>query len=116
MNTISKQFHFCAAHFLTGLHKSHPCARLHGHNYILTIYLKGEPDDRGFVLDYRELELIKEYVDDVLDHRFLNDIFDFNTTVENMSKHIYNLFKPVFPSLLAVEMSETEKTNCRYEG
>lgn len=116
MNTISKDFHFCAAHKLLELPPTHPCSRLHGHNYILTIYLKGEPDDRGFVTDYRDLEPIKKYVDDVLDHRYLNEVFDFNTTVENMSKYIYHLFKIDFPNIFAVEMSETEKTKCRYEG
>ena len=88
MNTISKDFHFCAAHKLLELPPTHPCSRLHGHNYVLTIYLKGEPDDIGFVTDYRDLEPIKKYVDDVLDHRYLNEVFNFNTTVENMSKYI----------------------------
>jgi len=35
--------------------------------------------------------------------------------VENMSKYIFDKFKPQFPLLFAVEMSETPKTNCRYE-
>jgi len=32
-----------------------------------------------------------------------------------MSKFLYELFKPQFPLLSAVEMSETPKTRCRYE-
>jgi len=54
-------------------------------------------------------------VNNVLDHRNLNDVFDFQTSVENMSKYIFDKFKPQFPLLFAVEMSETPKTNCRYE-
>ena len=38
-----------------------------------------------------------------------------NTTVENMTKLIYDYFKPKHPLLIAIEMSETPKTNCRYE-
>lgn len=116
MHTIKKEFHFSSAHQLHGLPDTHPCSRLHGHNYILTVFLKGEVDAIGFVQDYRELDTIKKYVDEVLDHRNLNDIFPaHNTTVENMSKILYEYFKPQIPLLFAIEMSETPKTNCRYE-
>jgi 6-pyruvoyltetrahydropterin/6-carboxytetrahydropterin synthase len=115
MNTISKEFHFSASHILNGLPEGHPCGRLHGHNYVVTVFLKGEPNKYGFVQDYRELDPIKKYIDDTLDHRHLNDIFEFQTSVENMSKFLYELFKPQFPLLSAVEMSETPKTRCRYE-
>lgn len=114
--TISKEFHFSAAHQLFGLHEEHPCSRLHGHNYVLKIILSGEVDKVGFVQDYRELDKIKDFVDDVMDHRNLNDVFPMhNTTVENMTKIIYDMFKPIYPKIIAVEMSETPKTNCRYE-
>lgn len=115
MHTIKKEFHFSSAHQLFGLPETHPCSRLHGHNYILTLFLSGELDETGFVLDYRSLDFVKDYVDNTLDHRNLNDIFSVNTTVENMSKLIYDKFKPLLPTLIAVEMSETPKTNCRYE-
>ena len=113
---ISKEFHFSSAHQLYGLHEDHPCSRLHGHNYILKVFLRGEPNEIGFVQDYRELDTIKSYVDNVLDHRNLNDIFPaHNTTVENMSKILFDFFKPDYPLMIAIEMSETPKTNCRYE-
>ncbi|MBJ7436566.1 MAG: 6-carboxytetrahydropterin synthase, partial [Acinetobacter sp.] len=92
-----------------------PCSHLHGHNYVLTVVLKdADLDDVGFVQDYRELDEIKKYVDNVLDHKFLNDLFDFNTTVENMCKFIFDLFKPKYPLLYSVQMSETPKTTCEY--
>lgn len=115
MMTISKEFHFSASHVLNGLPKNHPCSMLHGHNYILTVYLKGEPDEIGFVVDYRNLQPIKEFVDKILDHKHLNDVFKCNTTVENMSKEIFWLFKEQFPCLSAVALSETPKTRCIYE-
>jgi 6-pyruvoyltetrahydropterin/6-carboxytetrahydropterin synthase len=117
MNIISKEFHFSASHRLEGLHHDHPCARMHGHNYIIKIFLKGEPDKVGFVQDYNELKPIKDYIDNVLDHRHLNDVFPMdNPTVENMSRILFHYFKQDFPLLHAIEMSETPKTNCRYEG
>jgi 6-pyruvoyltetrahydropterin/6-carboxytetrahydropterin synthase len=116
MFTISKEFHFSASHQLLGLHTDHPCGRMHGHNYIIRVFLKGTLNKEGFVQDYGELKPIAQWIDETLDHKHLNDVFDFQTSVENISKYIYDLFKPQFPLLYAIEMSETPKTNCRYEA
>lgn len=115
MITISKEFHFSASHRLYGLAESHPCSRTHGHNYVVTFYFSGNVDENGFVIDYRELQPIKDFIDNVLDHQHLNDVFSFNPTVESMSKELFCRFKEQFPQLSAVEMSETPKTRCRYE-
>lgn len=116
MFTISKEFHFSACHKLNDLPKGHPCSQLHGHNYVVRVILANNSvNDSGFVQDYNELSPIKEYIDTVLDHKNLNDVFDFNPTVENMSKYIYHKFMNEFRFLRAVEMSETPKTWCRYE-
>lgn len=69
----------------------------------------------GFVQDYGALKMFKDYVDDVLDHKNLNDVFKNNTTVENITYEIYHRFKGHYPKLVAIELSETPKTNCRYE-
>jgi 6-pyruvoyltetrahydropterin/6-carboxytetrahydropterin synthase len=116
-HTISKEFHFSASHILKNLPEGHPCGRMHGHNYVVTVFLKGEPDEKvGFVQDYKDLNPIKEYIDKMLDHQHLNDVFHwFNPTVENMSRYLFEMFKKEFPLLTAIEMSETPKTNCRYE-
>jgi len=116
MNIISKEFHFSASHQLKGLSEEHPCGRMHGHNYVLRVFLKGEPDIHGFVQDYRELSPIHNWIKEKLDHRNLNDVFDFQPSVENMTKYIYHKFKVQFSLLYAVEIAETSKTNCRYEG
>jgi len=115
MNTISKEFHFSASHILHGLAPGHPCGRMHGHNYVLRVFLKGKPNANGFVMDYRELDAIKRYVDDELDHRHLNEVFPFQPSVENMAQAIFQKFRPSYPLLCAVELSETPKTLCRYE-
>jgi 6-pyruvoyltetrahydropterin/6-carboxytetrahydropterin synthase len=115
MNTISKEFHFSASHVLNGLEENHPCGVLHGHNYVVRVFLQGEPDESGFVVDYRKLQPIKEYIDTFLDHKHLNDVYPFQTTVENMTCHLFHLWKMNFPQLVAIEMRETPKTCCRYE-
>lgn len=112
---ISKEFHFSASHQLSGLDECHPCSRLHGHNYIIVVYLESVAlNDVGFVKDYRELDTIKKYIDDNLDHRHLNDVFDFNPSAENMSKYFYNLFKKDIPFISGIEVCETPKTKALY--
>jgi 6-pyruvoyltetrahydropterin/6-carboxytetrahydropterin synthase len=52
------------------------CANLngHGHNYVLEVTVKGEPDARtGFVVDLKELkDVMNREVVDAMDHRHLN--------------------------------------------
>ena len=70
----------------------------------------------GFVVDYNDLRPIKEYIDNNIDHRHLNDIMaPLNSSAENLAKMLYDIFKPNFPELYAVEVSETPKTTAIYE-
>ncbi|GAB6008718.1 6-carboxytetrahydropterin synthase QueD [Dysgonomonas reticulitermitis] len=117
MYKISKQFSFSASHILEGLSQEHPCSRLHGHNYVISVHLRaGELNNTGFVKDYRELDSVKKYIDEELDHKHLNDIFAFNPTAENIAKHLYDVFKKDIPELYAIEVSETPKTTAVYEA
>jgi 6-pyruvoyltetrahydropterin/6-carboxytetrahydropterin synthase len=116
MYKISKQFSFSASHVLDLLGKDHPCARMHGHNYVVTVHLKSEKlDEFGFVKDYKALKIIKEYIDETFDHRHLNDVIPTHPTSENIAKFIYEQFKAEIPELYAVEVSETPQTSCVYE-
>lgn len=116
MYTISKEFHFSAGHRLLGLEEDHPCGTFHGHNYVLTLFLKSPLlTPEGFVMDYRKLSFIRGWIQKNLDHKYLNDVFQFNPTVENMGSYLFQLFKKDLPLLHAIEISETPKTKCRYE-
>ena len=118
MYIISKEFHFSARHILNWLKNDHPCKRLHGHNYVITFYFKSEElNEVGFVIDYRDLDPIKKYLDDVFDHRHLNDIMPgVNPTAENIAKFLHDTFKAQFPLLFKVEVCETPKTKAFYEA
>lgn len=117
MYKISKQFSFSASHILEGLPAEHPCSRLHGHNYVVTVHLRAEQlNSVGFVKDYRALSFVKDYIDNTLDHRHLNDIVPFNPTAELIAKYLYDVFKKDIPELYAVEVSETPKTSALYEA
>lgn len=123
--TISKEFHFSASHQLSHLPEGHQCARLHGHNYILRVHLTASVlDDVGFVLDYGELGFVKDIVD-AMDHRHLNDMFPFNPTSERICRELFCQIEEHLRfnitnrtnqiTYMAVELSETPKTNARYE-
>lgn len=117
MYKISKEFSFAASHILHGLDDCHPCSRLHGHNYVVRVHLKSATlNEVGFVKDYRELNLIKNYIDETLDHRHLNDIFSFNPSAENIAKHLYDIFSKMIPEIYAIEICETPKTSAIYEA
>ena len=117
MYKISKQFSFSASHALFNLADGHPCSRLHGHNYEVTIHLRlRELNEAGFVVDYKSLGFVKEFIDKTLDHRNLNEIMaPLNPSSENIAKMLYDVFKPQLPQLYAVEISETPKTSAIYE-
>ncbi|HLW09192.1 MAG TPA: 6-carboxytetrahydropterin synthase [Fermentimonas sp.] len=117
MFRISKEFSFSAAHSLFGLPDDHPCTRLHGHNYVVTVHLRSDQlNPQGFVRDYNELKVVKDYIDNNLDHRNLNDILaPLNSSAENIAKMLYDKFKFQIPELYAVGVSETPKTSAIYE-
>lgn len=112
MFRIRKSFQFSASHQLLGLPDSHPCSRLHGHNYEVIIELSSSTlNSTGFVRDYRELADFKHYIDDHLDHRHLNDVLGAdNTTAERLAEHLYQWSKKLWPEVSAVSVSETPKT------
>jgi 6-pyruvoyltetrahydropterin/6-carboxytetrahydropterin synthase len=116
MFTITKQFSFSASHQLDHLPSTHQCSRLHGHNYRVEVVIQSPMlDDRGFCqVDYGELDTFKQYLDETLDHRHLNDVLPVRTTAENLARFLYGEAKKISPFVTAVRVSETEKTWATY--
>ncbi len=116
MYRISKEYHFSASHQLFGLAEDHPCARLHGHNYIIEVELQAEElNAHGFVRDYRELDALKIYIDETLDHRHLNEVLgDDCVTAEHIAKHFFDWCKDRWPEVSAVRVRETPKSMAEY--
>ncbi|MBM7614112.1 6-carboxytetrahydropterin synthase QueD [Alkaliphilus hydrothermalis] len=80
---VTKIFTFDSAHKLNNYEGD--CKYLHGHTYKLEVTIRGKVDDRGMVMDFNDLKaIVKERILDRLDHRYLNELFEFNTTCENM--------------------------------
>jgi 6-pyruvoyltetrahydropterin/6-carboxytetrahydropterin synthase len=82
MYRISKRLEIAGSHNLSLDYES-KCEYLHGHNWIIQIYVEAEKlDNNGMVLDFTR---IKKEIHDFLDHKYLNEIFDFNPTAENIA-------------------------------
>jgi 6-pyruvoyltetrahydropterin/6-carboxytetrahydropterin synthase len=84
--------HFSAAHSLKGYQGD--CARMHGHNWIIEVYVKcKELDDIGIGIDFRDIKTAVKEVINELDHFNLNDLPAFkeiNPTSENIAKYLYH--------------------------
>lgn len=113
MWTISKTFHFSAAHHLLGLRQGHPCGRAHGHNYKVEVQLAARQlDGHCMVVDFGQLSPIKEWIDANLDHRDLNEI-EAQPTCESLARMIFNVWWLEFP-IVAVRVSESDSTWAEY--
>lgn len=91
---VTKIFTFDSAHKLENYEGN--CKFLHGHTYKLEVTLRGKTDNRGMVMDFNDLrELVEEKVIKLMDHKYLNDVFTFNPTCENMLVWIFQQLEPV---------------------
>lgn len=82
MYYVCKTIEISGSHSLNLPYES-KCTNLHGHNWVITIYCRtAELDPQGMVVDFTH---IKQTIIETLDHRNLNDIFDFNPTAENIA-------------------------------
>lgn len=120
---ISKDFMFSASHHLNGLAASHPCSRLHGHNYTVRVQLTAPLLDRvGMVLDYAALAPFGKWLDEHLDHRDLNEALPDvpNPTAEQVAYRLARVVTEVcdLPGGVAVVVgvSETPKTWAWYHA
>jgi 6-pyruvoyltetrahydropterin/6-carboxytetrahydropterin synthase len=78
---------FAAAHRLTMVGEK--CENLHGHNWRVEVYVRGDRLDAGGVL--LDFGVIKEHVRGLmkeLDHKYLNELEYFNDGTPPSSEHI----------------------------
>jgi 6-pyruvoyltetrahydropterin/6-carboxytetrahydropterin synthase len=109
--TISKQFSFSASHVVEGLPEGHQCGRLHGHNYVVEVRLRGDQlQAPGFLRDFGELTLLREFINKNLDHRHLNDVVPGPSTSEFIAGWLLEMCRGWWPEVIAVRVSETPAT------
>lgn len=83
----------------------------HGHRGIITITVRRRIDPKtGFAVDFNELKkIIKERIDDVLDHEYLNNYLP-NPTTENTLIWLWNQLSPVLKGIQSIGFAEGSKT------
>ncbi|EKD76099.1 MAG: hypothetical protein ACD_43C00226G0007 [uncultured bacterium] len=109
--SVTKEFSFAAAHFLTNYHGK--CENLHGHNYRLRVTIAGPLQADDLVIDFSEIKrIVQENVLAVLDHTNLNDRFT-NPSCERVAEWIYHALKPHLP-VFTVELFETDTSSVTY--
>jgi 6-pyruvoyltetrahydropterin/6-carboxytetrahydropterin synthase len=115
---IYKEFMFEAAHKLPHVPEGHKCGRLHGHSFLVRLYLSGEVDAHtGWIIDFSEVKEKFKPIYDRLDHHYLNDIEGLeNPTSEVLAKWVWQQTKPLLPQLSKVEIKETCTAGCIYTG
>lgn len=91
--TIDKQFSFCYGHRVWSQQLepeycergdiNTKCRHLHGHEGLVHVYLESETLERGMVTDFKHLGWLKNFLDDVIDHKFIIDYHDphFNSII-----------------------------------
>ncbi|WP_405383409.1 6-pyruvoyl trahydropterin synthase family protein [Maribacter sp. LLG6340-A2] len=131
---VSRKAHFNAAHRLyrkdwdneknTEIFGKCNNPNFHGHNYELIVSVTGEIDkSTGFVMDMKVLkDLIKEEVEDYLDHKNLNievpEFKSLNPTAENIVVVIWNKLRPhiIDAHELEVVLYETPRNFVTFSG
>ena len=91
MYEVRKRIEISAAHRLILDYES-KCTNLHGHNWIIDVFLRSETlNKNGMIMDFTE---IKRKIQDKFDHKVINDEVDFNPTAENIAKYICDVLAP----------------------
>tara|TARA_B100000953_G_C17994358_1_gene413072 strand:- start:279 stop:692 length:414 start_codon:yes stop_codon:yes gene_type:complete len=130
---LTKQYKFCAAHQYWNDDWSEQKnrevfdedVRIHGHNYILSITVKGKINDNsGFIIDVKALNaIISKYIINIFDHSQIEKDIDWfknkQPSTENMIFFMWNKIEDKIPSgaiLHCIKLRETPTIFSEYYG
>lgn len=104
---LIKTYTFEAAH--SNPKEDAPQSRVHGHSFVVELLVRGDVDsERGWLIDYAEISERFAPLQDLLDHRFLDDVTGLESaTVEGLQKWIYARLAPLLPGLAEVKVCIT---------
>ena len=116
MFEIKVQMYFSAAHHL--LNYDGDCENQHGHNWLVEAYVKGtELDKSNILIDYKVLKKSLKKVLDLLDHKDINELDEFqgvSPSSEMLSKFIYKKMKEEIPQTNKISVWETPTSCANY--
>lgn len=113
---LTRSFRLESARRLPRLPATHPCARVHGHSFVIELELAGPIDpELGWLIDYNDIAAAFEPLRQKLDHRFLNEVEGLeNPTSEHIARWVFDHLSPTLPALTAVTVMETPETRAIY--
>ena len=117
MFRIERDYTVEAARRLPLLPKEHPCYRLHGHRFTVTLAIEGDVDNKKqWVADYYDVDSAYEkHVGSLIDHNYLNDIAGLEVpTTEMLARWVFERLKPTLTGLVEVVIAEENDTRCSY--
>jgi 6-pyruvoyltetrahydropterin/6-carboxytetrahydropterin synthase len=114
---LERSYRFEAAHFLPKVPPGHKCARMHGHSYAIEVVIEGDVDpERGWVVDFADIDEHAGPLVRLLDHQVLNEIDGLaNPTSELLAVWWWQRLAKVLP-VVEVVVSETPTSRCVYRG
>ena len=90
---VYREVQFSSAHRLRNYHGK--CENMHGHNWRVRLFVTREKlDETGFVMDFKVLDAVLKKIMELLDHKDLNSLEEFqivNPTAENIALLIFKL-------------------------
>lgn len=137
---VAKRFRWEGAHRLPW--HCGGCKNLHGHSYIMWVELKGEPDEKGLLIDFKDIKKVLQPLIDQWDHAVLiaesdtdllkaaemlqSDYFilPYDTTSENMCQFVAEYLAKNALDLLvqhkidsvSIKLQETETCYAEHEA
>ena len=96
--SVSKRMEIAAAHQLKLSYES-KCKNLHGHNWIITVYLVScnKLNQDGMIFDFKH---IKNKIHARLDHAYINEDIPYNPTAENMARWVVEQFPECYKAVV----------------
>ena len=117
MFRIERDYTVEAARRLPQLPAEHPCYRLHGHRFTVTLAIEGDADnEKQWVADYYDIDSAYEKrVDSLIDHNYLNDVPGLEIpTTEVLARWVFERLAKHLPGLVEVTVGEENDTRCSY--
>jgi 6-pyruvoyltetrahydropterin/6-carboxytetrahydropterin synthase len=121
MYSVRVESEFSAAHFLS--HYKGKCENLHGHNYRVLLWARGDTlGEGGMLIDFGRLKDCLRQVCKSLDHTNLNDnpVFLQDPSAERIARYVFEECRKLLPTaekeyLYAADVYETPTSMARYE-
>jgi 6-pyruvoyltetrahydropterin/6-carboxytetrahydropterin synthase len=108
--TLKIRDKFSAAHYLKEYKGK--CEKVHGHTFRVEVAVRARELDRtGIGFDFAEIKAALAAA--LPDHAFLNEVYSFNPTAENLARHFYGELKSTYP-VASVTVWESEDASATY--